>query len=153
VGVDNAEYVPGPSQSGHVHIFPSSSTAPNSNPPGPPPEQSLWDTPQDMMKYDIVKLSCQGHENDNMNQQPMLDYVQSGGRVFASHFHYAWFYTGPFSTKNLATWLPGPQTIGDIEATVVTTTWGGTSFPRGQAMHDWLLTVKALNNNLLPITA
>src|SRR5262249_54872048 len=144
VGVDKSEFVPGPSTSGHVHIFPSSALAPNSNPPGPPPEMALWDTSADMMKYDMVLLSCEGHETDNMNQQAMFDFTAAGGRVFASHLHYAWFYTGPFSTKNLATWLPGANYLGDINATIVNTTWGGKPFVRGQAMHDWLLNVKAL---------
>jgi hypothetical protein len=153
VGLDKAEYVPGPSTSGHVHIFASSATAPNTNPPGPAPEASLWDTSEDMMKYDIVMLSCEGVETLNMNQQVMYDYAAAGGRVFASHLHYAWFYTGPFSTQNLATWLPNPNYLGDINANIVVTTWDGNPFPRGQSLHDWLLNVNALTNNLLPIIA
>ncbi len=73
----------------------------------------------------------------------------AGGRVFASHFHYAWFNTGPFSTKNLATWLPNDNGIGNINANVVTTAWDGTPFVRGQAFHDWLLNVGALSNDAL----
>ena len=33
----------------------------------------------------------------------------NGGRVFASHFHYAWFDSGPFGQANLATWTPGAE--------------------------------------------
>jgi hypothetical protein len=152
VGVDKAEYVPGASTAGHVHIF-ASAGAPNTSVPAPAPEVALWDSPQDMMQYDIVMLSCEGHETDNMNQQALFDFAAAGGRVFASHLHYAWFYTGPFSTQNLATWLPEPNYLGDINATAVSTTWDGMPFPRGQAFHDWLLNVNALTNNLLPITA
>ena len=59
------------------------------------------------MRYDIVLLSCEGHETDDMNQQVLFDYAAAGGRVFASHFHYAWFNTGPFGAANLATWHTG----------------------------------------------
>ncbi len=88
-----------------------------------------------------------------MNQQVLYDYAEAGGRVFASHLHYAWFYTGPFSTQNLATWLPSGNCLGDINANVVATTWNGQPFARGQAFYDWLLNVNALDNDLLPIIA
>jgi hypothetical protein len=52
-----------------------------------------------------------------MNQQALLDYAKAGGRVFASHFHYSWFNTGPFASANLATWTPGANNMGDIRAT------------------------------------
>jgi hypothetical protein len=153
MGVDKAEFVPGPSVDGHLHIFPTSwKVPPNTNPPGPAAETTLWNTSANLMNYDILVLSCEGVETVNMNQQALFDFAAAGGRVFANHLHYAWFYTGPFSTQNLATWLPNPNNLGNISATVVTTAWGGADFPRGQAMHDWLVNVKALTNNLLPIT-
>jgi hypothetical protein len=151
VGVDAAEYVPGASTSGHVHIF-ASMNGPNTNPPGPAPEQGLWDTMQDIMQYDMVLMSCEGVETENMNQQVVFDYTSAGGRVFASHLHYAWFYTGPFSTQNVATWIPGSGALGDINASAVIQTWNGTPFVRGQAFHDWLLNVQALENDVLQIT-
>jgi hypothetical protein len=89
-----------------------------------------------------------------MNQQVLFDYAAAGGRAFASHFHYSWFNTGPFSSHNLATWTTGSNDIGTINADVVTTAWDGvTPFVRGQALHDWLADpkVNALVNNLLPI--
>ncbi len=152
IGVDKAEYVPGASTNGHIHIF-ASQKAPNTNPPGPLPEVALWDSAQDIMAYDLVALSCEGHETTNMNQPVMFDYAAAGGRVFGNHLHYAWFYTGPFGSQNLATWLPDPNYQGNINAGIVVTLWDGTSFPRGQALHDWLLNVKALDGDYLPIIA
>jgi hypothetical protein len=92
-------------------------------------------------------LSCEGAETTNPNQQVLYDYAAAGGRAFASHYHYAWFNKGPFSTHNLATWHTGDQNINDIQASVVT------SFTLGQAFHDWLSNpkVNALTNGLLPI--
>src|SRR5262249_20014597 len=69
----------------------------------------------------------------------------AGGRVFASHFHYAWFNTGPYASENLATWTPGSNSMNDINATIVT------SFPKGQAMSEWLMGTNALVNGELPI--
>src|SRR5262249_5326577 len=112
-----------------------------------------WASAAEIKKYDIVILSCEGHETDNMNQQVLFDYAAAGGRVFASHFHYAWFNTGPFGSQNLATWITGSQDLGNINASVVTTLWNGMPFVRGQALHDWLNNVKALTNNVLPIQA
>jgi hypothetical protein len=152
VGVDKKEYVAGASGAGHIHIF-HGTGGPDTNPGAPVPEQGLWNSAANIDKYDIVMLSCEGHETDNMNQQVLFDYAAKGGRAFASHFHYSWFNTGPFGNQNLATWITGSNNIGDINASVVTTTWGGMPFIRGQALHDWLLNVNALTNDLLPIQA
>jgi hypothetical protein len=97
-------------------------------------------------------LSCEGQETANMNQQVLFDYTASGGRVLASHLHYAWFTTGPFASYDLAAWAPGTNYLGDINAAVVTALPGG-PFVRGQALHDWLAgpKVKALVSGLLPL--
>ena len=34
-----------------------------------------------------------------MNQQALHDYANAGGRVFASHFHYSWFNSGPYAQR------------------------------------------------------
>jgi hypothetical protein len=150
IGIDKDEYTAGAGGTGHIHIF-HGSGGPNTNPSSPKPEEALWDKKEDIMPYDIVVLSCEGHETDNMNQQVLFDYAEAGGRVFASHFHYSWFNSGPFGAKNLATWHAGSNDIGDIEASVVTTDWSGQPFVRGQALHDWLDNVGALQNDKLPI--
>jgi hypothetical protein len=150
VGVDPAEYVSGTAGNGHIHIF-AGTGGPDTATPSPAPEQALWSSKQTLMAYDILMLSCEGHETDNMNQQALFDYAAAGGRAFASHFHYAWFNTGPFSTQNLAQWNPGSNDIGNINADVVTTDWNNMPFIRGQALHDWLQNVGALTGNLLPI--
>jgi len=148
MGVDQAEYVGGASTTGHVHIF-QGAGGHNTSPPGPVPEAGLWDSLADLMAYDVVMFACEGEETVNMNQPALYAYTEQGGRVFASHLNYSWFYTGPFSTKNLATWVPGGNAVGNIDVGVVTTTWNGTPFVRGQAFHDWLLNVNALDNDLL----
>ncbi len=166
VGVDAAEYVPGAGGAGRIHIFAGSARVddgfgggggggdmivPNTNPPAPMASMALWNTLDAMLPYDIVLLSCEGQETLGMNQQVLFDYANAGGRVFASHFHYSWFNSGPFGAENLATWSPGSNDIGNIAGTIITTLPDGTPFPKGQALLEWLGTVGALQGNMLRI--
>jgi hypothetical protein len=155
IGVDAAEYAGGPAGTGRIHIFQGSSRggggiggrrgAPNTNPPAPASSTALWSSTAELMKYDITLLSCEGEETQNMNQQALHDYASMGGRVFASHFHYSWFNTGPYGNENLATWSAGSNDLGDLNGTIVT------SFPKGQALSQWLMNTNALVNGVLPI--
>ena len=87
-----------------------------------------------------------------MNQQAMVDYAAAGGRVFASHFHYAWFNSGPYGSDNLASWTAGTNDLGDITSSIVTTLPGGGPFPKGLALQQWLTNVNALSGGKLAIS-
>jgi hypothetical protein len=154
IGVDASEYTPGATGDGRVHIFQGSKgmgnrggagDAPNTSPAAPMSPSGLWPTTAELMKYDIVLLSCEGQETSNMQQAALHDYADKGGRVFASHFHYAWFNSGPYASENLATWTPGSNSMGNIGGTIVTT------FPKGMALQQWLTNTNALVNGELPI--
>lgn len=134
-------------------VLSGTNPVPTAGPGTPASSQGLWDSVNDMMRYDLVLLSCEGAETAKMDQQVMFDYAQGGGRIFASHYHYSWFNTGPFSeAANLANWTRGAVAIeplacnrtGSIGGRVVTTLPNGQPFPGGQAMHDWLNTVGAV---------
>ena len=107
------------------------------------------------MPFDIVLLSCEGEETQNMNQTALEQYAAAGGRVFGSHYHYAWFNTGPFGADNLATWTTGGNPITstnladllDIDAVIDQTLSDGGVFPKGQALDKWLGVVGALETN------
>ncbi|MFI5301849.1 MAG: carboxypeptidase regulatory-like domain-containing protein [Polyangiales bacterium] len=152
IGVDSSEYGGGGSSAGRIHIFQGSSngkgSAPNTSPGGPSSPTALWATSADLMAYDIVLLSCEGSETRSMNQQALHDYASAGGRVFASHFHYSWFNTGPYGSENLATWTTGSNSMGKIRSTI------NTSFPKGKSLDEWLGVVGALDSGgELPIDA
>jgi len=151
IGLSPAEYVGGPGGPGRLHIYVGTGGA-NTSPSAPASSAmpGLWDSDADLMQFDLVLLSCEGAETLNMQQQNLLDYANGGGRIFASHFHYSWFDTGPFAAYNLAKWTRGSQSIGNIEG-AIQSTYMGAAFPKGVAMHDWLLNVGALTNDLLPI--
>jgi hypothetical protein len=108
----------------------------------------MWDSQADLMKYDIAILSCEGNDTTEMNQQALFDYAANGGRVFTSHFHYAWFNSGPFSSYNLAQWTTGANAMtrnnAIIGGVIETTLSNGQAFPKGQALAQWLANVNAL---------
>jgi hypothetical protein len=176
IGVSASEYVAGSATGGHIHIYtglrgatPATGTVESYN--------TLWDSEAHLSEHDVVILSCEGGETRNgpatgggpigggggalttAVQQNLMNYVNKGGRVFASHYHYAWFSSGPFNTgaNKLATWAPGPGTIGmDMDsafpADINTTLSTGAAFPGGTALAKWLGVVKALDsNNQLPV--
>jgi len=147
MGVDPGEYTAGPGGAGRLHIFTGYQGASTQGGTAYDPGMTLWDKDSDIDPFDVVLLSCEGEETVNMNQQVLLDYGNMGGRVFASHFHYAWFDTGPFATTitpGLAAWTQGVQLMGNINGTIVTTLPNGMPFPEGAAMKQWLGNVGAL---------
>ena len=155
VGLDSTEYRGGPGGAGHLHIFQGGGGfggGPNTSPPGPASSTGLWSSKAELAKYDIVLLSCEGQETSSMNQQALSDYASAGGRVFASHFHYSWFNSGPFGAANLASWSSGTNDIGDITSSIVTTLPSGMPFPKGVALQEWLTNVNALSGGKLAIS-
>jgi hypothetical protein len=168
IGVDEAEYTAG-GGAGHIHIFQGGTggaaggggagggggiaTTPGATLGANTPisATTLWPTAASMMPYDIVILSCEGGETANPVPQALNDYANMGGRVFASHFHYSWFIQAPFSSDNLATWTPGANSTGNINALIETTLPSGAVFPKGVAMKAWLTNVNALTNGELPV--
>jgi hypothetical protein len=159
IGIDSSEYVAGGGGPGHLHIFQGAGGATMTG-GTPRSSASLWDSQADLMKNDVVLLSCEGAETTGVtmaSRTDLEDYANSGGRVFASHFHYSWFNQPPFSTENLATWTPGANALDDTKffpGAVVTTlnSAAGGTFPEGVALGQWLGVVNALDaNGLLDI--
>ncbi len=153
IGVDESEYGGGAGGQGRIHIFQgmnsnSGNAGANTTPAAPVASQSMWDSQADLMNYDIAILSCEGNETTEMNQQALFDYAKNGGRVFASHYHYAWFNSGPFSTFNLARWRAGANAMTQgnaiVGGVIQTTLANGQPFPKGQALAQWLANVNAL---------
>ncbi len=162
VGIDAAEYVPGAGGAGRIHIFQgtgwTAGPGPNTQPAAPDPMTVLWDASAHMMPYDMVLMSCLGDEPgpalvglSDTNRQALYDYAAAGGRVFASHFHYAWFNAGPFGGANLASWSAGANNIGTVNASIAATLPNGQPFPKGIALKAWLGNVGALQGGELTI--
>ena len=191
IGLPSTEYVAGAGGSRHVHVFSGGQTVAaglaglfgggggggggTAETPGmtgaPVSSTSLWSTQAQLMPYDVVLLSCEGGETYNANPPVLEQYLNVGGRVFASHYHYAWF-SGPIGSgqtysapadwgTNLAAWTANGNTAGGgggggggtkpIGGTIVTTLNGSTqAFAKGQALDTWLGDVNALGQNGVP---
>jgi hypothetical protein len=105
---------------------------------------ALWGDAQALEAYDIVLMACEGQLNDTTKppaaRQALYDYENAGGRVFASHWHRFWFSDGPAPVPSVGTWMdrqdpaaPGTGATGFVD----------TTFPKGQALSDWLFNVGA----------
>lgn len=103
------------------------------------PAASWWDTPANLNKYDIVMLSCEGG-NTHMEVksaaavQNLENYINLGGRVFATHYHYGWIANAAMGRpiRNVATFNPLADP-GNITAKI------NTGFKKGKALADWLV--------------
>jgi hypothetical protein len=147
IGVAQSEYTSGVGSGGHVHIYqgaPSTSPAPVG---APQSSASLWDTPAHLEQYDAVLLSCEGAPTMNANPSALFAYGTSGGRVFASHYHYQWFLGQPF--PNLGTWYTTHQNqlVGLTSGIIQTKLPNGQTFQEGVAMQAWLQNVNALDSS------
>jgi hypothetical protein len=159
IGLPDSEYVAGTASTGHVHVFSGGAPdgggiggSPESPPmPGAPVSATdLWDAPAHLMPYDILLLSCEGAETYNANPAALEEYLNAGGRTFASHYHYAWFtgsslgpntYAPPADWGNaLATWSgAGGSSRFPTNGQIVQTLNGSTNpFPKGVALDQWL---------------
>jgi hypothetical protein len=104
----------------------------------------LWGSSANLKAYDMLLMACEGTLNastkPDMALSALYDFENAGGRVFASHWHRYWFSNGPAPVPSVGTWkdridpaMPGMTAIGTVD----------TSFPKGQALSDWLVNVKA----------
>ena len=175
IGLADTEYVAGPATGGHVHVFSGGQPGggggggggvggAETNPMAGAPESdtNLWDSVDHLMAYDILLLSCEGGETYKANPGNLEQYLNAGGRAFASHYHYAWFSNNLSSNQgyaapadwgaNLAAWTPsGGTNAGPEDGTIVQTlNVGGGTFAKGQALDQWLGVVNALGHDGAP---
>ncbi len=109
----------------------------------------LWNTKAALENYDIDLLSCECGEHNETKTTPqkqnMHDWLDEGGKVFATHFHYTWFKNSPAADfQGIATWGNGgtgtPYTID-------------TTIPKATEFIAWLNAVGVMTpNNTIDLT-
>ncbi len=141
LGLDDAEFT-NPGGGGSINFYTGAGGASSKFKGGAnfPVAKGWWDDPNNLMKYDLVLLSCEGGNTHPENKSQtaydaMYQYTSAGGRMFATHWHRVWF-TDNASMNTTGTWSDQNDPNGG----------GGIiddSFPKGQAFRDWLVNVGA----------
>jgi hypothetical protein len=149
IGLDDAEFTDS-TQGGRVHVFRGESNAAGvAGGNALKPEQALWNTKQNLMPYDMVFMACECSTYPNTKsataKNAMRDYLNDGGRVFASHYHYEWFANGPPEFQAVANWTPdGFESDGPFKI--------NNGFPKGLAFQEWLNEVANVIGDTINLT-
>jgi hypothetical protein len=134
-----------PTAAGRVHFYQGGYQAVNGaggaiiGKSGTPNESQLWGSQTTLNAYDAILFPCEGGEDDEnaADQDRVISYANAGGRVFATHFSYVWLYNrAPFSST--ATWAINSASYSQPFSGFI-----DTSFPKGQALAQWLQGVGA----------
>ena len=101
---------------------------------------TLWADMNSLDDYDIVFLSCEGSQNAGSkpvaSRQALKDFTDTGGRVFASHWHNIWIDSGPTPWPSTVTRV-NLNDLNSITADIDQTTM------KGQDLASWLMNVGA----------
>ncbi len=136
MGIDNDEFG-APGSEARIHVYRGEGGG-GVDTGGDKPASNLWGSADTLKSYDAVLMACEGSEHDETKpaatKQAMVDYVEAGGRVFATHYHYTWLKNSPDAKwQSLAKWNDSASAYGNEVDAV------DTSFPKGQALATWLV--------------
>ncbi|APR86701.1 Tryptophan synthase alpha chain [Minicystis rosea] len=136
IGVDDSEFTSG-TGNGRIHLYTGKGSS-GATISGAQDETALTDNLAVLNRYDMVFFPCQGgnYTKNNVALSNLLTYANAGGRIFSTHYGYGWMYqNGAFA--GAANWnvdnYPDSIQTGYID----------TSFPKGQALAQWLMNVGA----------
>jgi hypothetical protein len=157
IGVDDSEFTQ-PGGGGRIELYVGDGTyegfplgGANAG-YGTPSESALVGSPSTLAEYDMIFFPCGGapHDRKASEQANIIEYANSGGRIFATHYSYGWLYDdAPFS--DMARWdvdQCDPYTSPDGCYSYAgyppdQTGYVDTSFPKGQTLAQWLQNVGA----------
>ncbi len=165
IGIDVAEFTPD-SGKGRVNLYSGFRASKTINIDGKSaplrPAEDLWASSDRMLDYDLILMGCEGasslwkdpekvNETDPFIPRPVAmqlevrKYADLGGRIFGSHWHHRWINSddttpnNPYPAKGppVASFAKSPGGVPDLTVSV------DSSFPKGLAFRDWLVSVKA----------
>jgi hypothetical protein len=105
-----------------------------------PTQDSLMGNTTTLNQYDALLLPCEGGAYVKPAQElaNLLNFANSGGRVYTSHYGYAWMYTNP-PFNDVANWTGNSVTPNPSSGSATV----DTSFTAGQTLATWLQNVGA----------
>ncbi len=138
VGIKDTEFTD-PTGTGRINFFTGSGGPGAKISASTPTQATLMETAATLKSYDVLMLPCQGTPTNNviagaLGTQELanfIDFANSGGRVYSSHYSYAWMFDNP-PFNGVANWVPNNGSYADGTATV------DQSFTAGQTLAQWL---------------
>ena len=141
IGIDLAEFTD-PSGNGRVHFYQASTGGAGATlSAATPKDTALFSDLNQMKKYDLIIIDCEGDAYDKSNYyNNLLKYTAAGGRIYLSHYGYSFLHgknqTAPPALNTAwdatATWKVNqtnpPDQTGYIDQT----------FPKGITFANWL---------------
>jgi hypothetical protein len=118
----------------------------------------VWNSKSNLEAYDVVLLACEGDTYDPAESSERItnkttsaktalhDWLDEGGKVFATHYQYTWFKNGPSDFQGVADWLGG-SAGGDTGLFSIDTT-----FTKATVLGEWLGTVGVLSQGQIGLT-
>lgn len=147
IGIDRSEF----DQGGRVQIY-DGVGGETARPYSYGASSALFDTAATLLKYDVVFMSCEGATYDRgTGYDNVHQYLNSGGRFFATHYGYNFFANtsqctspasdatckGPSDENGVAQWA------GNDDSTFYSPPYYiDQSFPKGQAFATWMSNVQ-----------
>ncbi len=118
-----------------------------------PAAGTLYASLDKMMSYDAVFLACEGGGRGTFDNYGAVEfgnvqtYADQGGRIFGSHYQNYWVRPDKFDVA-----LPAYPAVANFASSqhgfdIDVTGDVDVSFPKGQAFHDWLSAVGALDGS------
>jgi hypothetical protein len=147
MGIEDAEFT-NPTEGGRIHLYNRNGARIDALTPkealltgGADAGVGAWD------RYAQIIFACEGTPLSKSARElaAFVDYVNRGGRVFATHYSYSWLYTNSLFSGT-ADWQVNQQPfpLSPLTGTVDTST------SKGQDFAFWLQNVGALSNRTPP---
>jgi len=151
MGISQSEFTD-PSLSGRINFYTGSGYTTNNLgtitsygagsaiSPSTPTQASLMENYSTLQNYDVLMLPCQGTPDNNvvagaLGTQELANFIafaNAGGRVYSSHYSYAWMFNNP-PFNGVVNWNPNSTQLVSGTATVNTS-----NFTAGQTLSQWL---------------
>jgi hypothetical protein len=136
IGIDDSEFT----KTGRVHLFQGQGGVSGPGDAKYTDAYQFWADQTDLLTHDIIVNSCECSPYDRNSSGPaytsMHNYLDGGGRLFGTHYHYNWFAppTGPTDFQGTAKWLTNNP--------FANAPWYiNTTIPKGVAFNAWIQNV------------